>query len=59
MRVALGPLNWAPATFWKATPHEFVAACEGGNSELMQGLISNKRERMKALEEKARNGHNN
>lgn len=29
MRAALGPLNWTPATFWKATPHEFVAACEG------------------------------
>lgn len=29
MRAALGPLQWTPAVFWKATPHELVAASEG------------------------------
>lgn len=29
MRAALGPLQWTPAVFWTATPHELVAASEG------------------------------
>jgi hypothetical protein len=29
MTIALGGLEWPPAVFWSATPHEMFAALEG------------------------------
>lgn len=29
MELAMGGLEWAPAVFWSATPHEMFAAIEG------------------------------
>lgn len=29
MELALGGLEWPPATFWAATPHEMFAALDG------------------------------
>ncbi|WP_083672088.1 phage tail assembly chaperone [Sphingomonas montana] len=28
MAIAIVDLGWSPDTFWRATPHEFYAACE-------------------------------
>lgn len=31
--MALGVLNWTPATFWDATPYEFNCAIAGWNEK--------------------------
>jgi len=62
MRIALGVLGWTPETFWKSTPHEFVAAYEGSIGDFGQEKI-HRAEFKKLLDDvkeaDKKNGNNN